>query len=835
MVIGTPMCTMFSTWQNIAKLRREPAETRRLYARAVVHLEFCAKIYRHQISKGRYFIHEHPLSASSWKERCIVDLLKIPGVDRVACDQCQFGAATDCGSPVKKPTCFMSNSEEVLKALERRCRGKRGECSRPAGGDHVWCSGMVARRAALFPVKLCRAFLEGIRNQLEVDRKYSRDEIGLNVVYEDLSSEVMNVQKEEAYEFFDDITGQPLDSNLVKAARQRELEYFENKGVWKMCSAQSAKQLTGRKPISVRWVDVNKGDDKEPNIRSRLVAREIRAPGSESVFAPTPPLEALRTVLSLACTRLPGDCEKMWEHEGDDRIQLSLVDISRAYFNAKTDPAKPVCVQLPEEHPQFKNGMCGLLLRHMYGTQRAADGWQEEYSNTLVSLGFKQGIASPCVFWHSERRIICSVHGDDFTTAGPKSQLDWFETKLEEHYELTKGGRLGPGRDDAKEGRVLNRVIRWTSDGLEYEADPRQVERLLADLELDGEGVKNASTPGVKPLQEQLKTEKKLDKEKHTEYRAIAARANYLAADRPDAQFCAKEVCRFMSAPTNVSWDALKRLGRFFVGKPRLVFTYAYQNADRLETYSDTDWAGCIRTRKSTSGGCLLLGSHVLKTWSSTQASISLSSGEAEFYGVVKASGVALGHQSLMRDLGYEIPVRVWTDSSAAMGVCQRQGLGKLRHIDTQALWIQQKVRTGAVELRKVRGEVNPGDLFTKFLSSRERIESLVRLFSCEYRGGRAESAPQLRREVNHVDSILTNIHDDHDRFGYDGPDAEMHDEHVLPHHYESKDLERMFPRAAAARPGGPELFSDYGVDQSGRFVAEPRRCFPATSERRQS
>ena len=116
---------------------------------------------------------------------------------------------------------------------------------------------------------------------------------------------------------------------------------------------------------------------------------------------------------------------------------------------------------------------------------------------------------------------------------------------------------------------------------------------------------------------------------------------------------------------------------------------YDYQNASRLEAYSDTDWAGCLRTRKSTSGGCLLLGSHVLKTWSSTQAAVSLSSGEAEFYGVVRASGIAMGHQSLMRDFGHQLPIRVWTDSSAAMGVCQRQGLGKLRHIDTQALWVQ--------------------------------------------------------------------------------------------------------------------------------------------------
>ena len=79
-----------------------------------------------------------------------------------------------------------------------------------------------------------------------------------------------------------------------------------------------------------------------------------------------------------------------------------------------------------------------------------------------------------------------------------------------------------------------------------------------------------------------------------------------------------------------------------------------------------------------------MFGKHLIKSWSSTQGQISLSSGEAEFYGVVRASGIALGQQSLYKDLGYVVPVRVWTDSSAAIGICQRQGLGRLRHIDTQ-------------------------------------------------------------------------------------------------------------------------------------------------------
>ena len=79
-----------------------------------------------------------------------------------------------------------------------------------------------------------------------------------------------------------------------------------------------------------------------------------------------------------------------------------------------------------------------------------------------------------------------SVHGDDFTTAGPKHELDWFEKRLSDVYELTKGGRLGPGAKDDKEATVLNRVVRWTEAGLEYEADPRQVEKLLTEVELAG-------------------------------------------------------------------------------------------------------------------------------------------------------------------------------------------------------------------------------------------------------------------------------------------------------------------------------------------------------------
>ena len=108
----------------------------------------------------------------------------------------------------------------------------------------------------------------------------------------------------------------------------------------------------------------------------------------------------------------------------------------------------------------------------MYGTRPAADGWQEECSTALVRMGFVQGLASPNVFKHEEKKISCSVHGDDFTSSGPADALDWFETSVASEYEISIGPRLGPGPNDAKQARALNRVITWCDDRIEYEGTP---------------------------------------------------------------------------------------------------------------------------------------------------------------------------------------------------------------------------------------------------------------------------------------------------------------------------------------------------------------------------
>ena len=135
-----------------------------------------------------------------------------------------------------------------------------------------------------------------------------------------------------------------------------------------------ALEMQGKPPIQVKWIDTNKGDDERPNYRSRLVAMEVRKPWESSIFAPTPPLESLRAIFSLAATDVTGRRAHDRRGTSPQRTQISIIDIKRAYFNAVIDDEKPVFVELPDEDPDKARGMCARNLKHMYGTRQAGAG-----------------------------------------------------------------------------------------------------------------------------------------------------------------------------------------------------------------------------------------------------------------------------------------------------------------------------------------------------------------------------------------------------------------------------------------------------------------------------
>ena len=97
-----------------------------------------------------------------------------------------------------------------------------------------------------------------------------------------------------------------------------------------------------------------------------------------------------------------------------------------------------------------------------------------------------------------------------------------------------------------------------------------------------------------------------------------------------------------------------------------------------VSVYTDSNWAGCLKSRKSTSGACLFHVVHLIRSYAKTQATIALSSGEAELYATVMASSEGLGIKAMMADLGFKVTPHLFVDASAAIGICQRKGLGKV-------------------------------------------------------------------------------------------------------------------------------------------------------------
>ena len=123
-----------------------------------------------------------------------------------------------------------------------------------------------------------------------------------------------------------------------------------------------------------------------------------------------------------------------------------------------------------------------------------------------------------------------------------------------------------------------------------------------------------------------------------------------------------------------------------------------------------------------------MIGDHCIKQWSKTQACVSLSSGEAELYAIVKGCVEGLGMRTVAREMGRQVKLQLKTDSSAAKGAALRTGAGRLKHIQTNQLWVQERLSSGEITLKKIPREVNTADLFTHHWTSKEGASHLPRM-----------------------------------------------------------------------------------------------------------
>ena len=518
-------------------------------------------------------------------------------------------------------------------------------------------------------------------------------------------------------EAYDERTGELLPTEKVKKARGRELDKMVEHNVKTDITWEQARSQ-GLKIVRSRWVDGWKALPDDPHgVRSRCVAQEVATTHRDDVFSGTPPLKAHRMVVSAAATSKKGRTSR--------RRLIARYDVSVAFFHAVA--TGKIAVVPPKD---VNNGLLWFLLKAMNGTREASKQWAKRILEVMLLNDFSEVPSVPGLFYHPDRDITLSCHGDDFLAEGESDDLDWLDEIMVKNFETKVLPRIG---DPAAGGQVasgthLRRIIKWTDKGFTWEADPKHAQVIVKELGLEGaKGVDSPSSTDTGKNQRNLDAE--LDSDEASKFRQLAGTALYLSLDRPSIQFAVSEIASGMSKPTVLHQLKLKRLARYLISYPRETWEFIYQECpSEVTVLTDSDWASCKTTRKSVSSLSERFGSHLLDASCAKQSVVALSSGEAEFYAIARGAAAGRMTKQIWDKLGFPgLPLVIRTDSSAAKGIATRKGVGKVKHLSLKELWVQDHVQKGNIKVVKEPTASNWADLGTKSLSGK-RIEELMKI-----------------------------------------------------------------------------------------------------------
>ena len=200
------------------------------------------------------------------------------------------------------------------------------------------------------------------------------------------------------------------------------------------------------------------------------------------------------------------------------------------------------------------------------------------------------------------------------------------------------------------------------------------------------------------------------------------ARLIYLALDQADIGVATNHLARMMAQPRIGDEVALKRVGRYLKGRSICKIKFEMQEPCMIITaYTDSDWAGCRLTRRSTSGSAIFLGKHVLQFACKLQI-VALSSGEAELCAQSAGLAEAIGIHFVLLEFGIQTHIVGKCDSAAARGKANRSGTGRLKHLELKQIWIQKYVRDRVVHVQWIPRKANPSDGLTHISSELGRL-----------------------------------------------------------------------------------------------------------------
>eukprot|EP00971_Amphidinium_carterae_P176613 3501512-Amphidinium_carterae.1 len=395
-----------------------------------------------------------------------------------------------------------------------------------------------------------------------------------------------------------------------------------------------------------------------------------------------------------------------------------------------------------------REDLCWRMKRMIYGRRTAATRWVQFASDKLKSKGFLCFTGAPYLFYHPTMEVALELHMDDYYGTCPASSLDWAEETLSSEVKIKRFERHGL---DAQYTHLKRE--RWRSpDCMRIIPNKKYTAAILSILGME---TCNAVTTPVLPKaqdKEEPDDEDELNSADTKRYQSCVGVLAYLSQERPDIQFGCRLLATGLARPTVKHMKRLKRMARYLRGTVDYAIEIKRSDFDNvLNCYGDSDWAG-DKSRRSISAGVACWGKVPLFSWARFQATRALSSGEAEFYQLTTCASEAMLLQQALKFLNMPVKIVLYTDSTAALGISRREGVGRLRHLDLRLLWLQDGLRERLYDIKKVGTKTNIADIGTKALVSSTIAQHM---WSMGFRGKLLEKERNKRASQNSLNDEL--------------------------------------------------------------------------------
>ena len=213
-----------------------------------------------------------------------------------------------------------------------------------------------------------------------------------------------------------------------------------------------------------------------------------------------------------------------------------------------------------------------------------------------------------------------------------------------------------------------------------------------------------------------------------TVYRSMVGRLQYLTLSRPDIAFAVNQVCQFMHHPWTSHLQVVKRIYRYVKGTIEHGLSFHSSTDYNLTAFSDSDWAGSLDDRRSTTGACIFLGPNLLTWTAKKQSTVSRSSAEAEYRALATTAAELRWFGYLFRELGIPLhtPPRIFCDNISTLHMASNPVFhARTRHIEIDYHFIRELLARGALHVSYVSSMNQLADIFTKGLT-RERFALLA-------------------------------------------------------------------------------------------------------------